>query len=257
MTQRELAQKIIDISIEAGKEILEVYKLDFDVDFKQDDSPVTVADKRAHKVIQAGLEKITPDIPIISEEGTIANYSERKSWEKCWMVDPLDGTKEFIKKNGEFTVNIAMIENHTPILSVVYTPATGEVYAAIKGEGAYKVEDGNWNKLQVKTVKKSDENLRIVCSRSHVNADTQAYIDQFNNPQQVAIGSSLKLTKIAEDLADIYPRLGPTMEWDIAAAELVLTEAGGTVVTVDGTPMRYNKEDLLNPFFIASTHIAK
>ncbi|MCL4141135.1 UNVERIFIED_CONTAM: hypothetical protein GTU68_040892 [Idotea baltica] len=254
-TTTSLLETLVDIAREAGKEILEIYadETTFDrVDFKADDSPLTLADKAAHEIIAERLGKATPDIPILSEEGKKIAYEERSEWAQFWMVDPLDGTKEFIKRNGEFTVNIALVENGAVIMGCVHVPVQNTTYYASKGEGSFIVRgDDAAEKISASTFKMDDKGLRIVCSRSHMSPEVEAYIGQFDAPEAVSMGSSLKLVMIAEGKADIYPRLAPTMEWDTAAAQIIVEEAGGTVINHEtGNPVNYNKENLLNPHFI-------
>ena len=233
-------------ALSAGAEIIKIYESgDFSIESKADNSPLTLADKASHLAIVKGLEET--GIPILSEEGKSISYEERKDWEYFWMIDPLDGTKEFIKKNGEFTVNIALIREGRPVLGVVYTPVLEDMFVAIKGEGAYK----NDQRIQVNTFNQSDKNLKVVASRSHLNEETQQFLDQLDEPEIVSKGSSLKLLMVAEGAADLYPRYAPTMEWDTAAAQIVVEEAGGKVLIKDSKdPVRYNKEDLLNPYFL-------
>lgn len=236
---------------EAAKEILLVYNSgDFQAEAKGDSSPLTLADKKAHEKISSILKPA--GFPILSEEGKTIPYDVRKNWEYFWMVDPLDGTKEFIKRNGEFTVNIALIHNGTPILGVVGIPVTGEIFYAAKGEGV-------WNKKGDYTVpvsKKSPadlsaQGLRVVASRSHMSDETQSFIDGLADPKLVSKGSSLKFLLLVQDHADVYPRFAPTMEWDTAAAHAIVNEAGLKVWKQDLTSeLVYNKPDLLNPWFI-------
>ncbi len=239
---KEVDEAILSIyaQFEAGEEV-----------HKDDMSPLTKADMISNQIICNFLRKATPDITIISEENKAISYEERKNKEWLWMVDPLDGTKEFIKKNGDFTVNVALLQNGSPVASVVSVPALGEHYYAIKGKGAHKKYQGRLSSLKCSSFSLSDSGLRIVASRSHRNEETENYISQYSEPNLVFVGSSLKIIRVAEGVADIYPRLGPTMEWDIAAAEIILTEAGGSLLQTSGDPLEYNKEDLLNPHFIA------
>ena len=242
------------IAREAGAVILDIYHAaeGIEIDRKADDSPLTQADRAANTVICKALVRDVHPYPIISEENKAIPYTERRNFDRVWMVDPLDGTKEFIKRNGEFTVNIALLEAGRPVLGVVYTPVTDELFWAVEGEGAFRQVKGKTERLSAATYTESDKGLRLVCSRSHLNEATQAFVDDYTEPELVSKGSSLKFLLIAADQADIYPRLAPTMEWDTAAAQIILTEAGGEVVRAeDGTPLRYNKENLLNPHFIA------
>jgi 3'(2'), 5'-bisphosphate nucleotidase len=254
-TTTSLLQTLIDISKEAGQEILRIYADEslFDrVDFKADDSPLTLADKAAHNAIEARLKEVTPEIPILSEEGRNIPYEERSQWARFWMVDPLDGTKEFIKRNGEFTVNIALIENGSVIMGCVHVPVLATTYYGAKGEGAFVIREGEEvQKIEAADLDMKASGLRIVASRSHMSAEVEQYVEQFDSPEIVSMGSSLKLVLVAEGKADVYPRLAPTMEWDTAAAQIIVEEAGGTVINHEtGTPVVYNKENLLNPHFV-------
>lgn len=238
----------------AGEAIMEIYEReDRGIEAKADESPLTLADTRSNTVICQYLEDKFPHIPIISEENKSIPYNTRQGYTRCWLVDPLDGTKEFIKRNGEFTVNIALLEDGKPILGVVYVPVQDIMYWAVSGHGAYKAgPNGHPTQMQCPEFSMDDTGLRVVCSRSHLNEETQAFIDGLTNPEAVSRGSSLKFMLLAEGQAELYPRLAPTMEWDTAAAHCVLEEAGGEVINRDtGKPLTYNKENLLNPFFIA------
>lgn len=250
----ELIKSILPIAQSAGDKIMEIYadESSFNVEAKADDSPLTRADKEANDIICDGLEKLKVSYPIISEENKTLPYADRKDYTYCWMVDPLDGTKEFIKRNGEFTVNIALIHKGQSVGGVVYAPVLDEMYYATKGSGAHRVKAGKTEKLAATYYHSEEKALSIVCSRSHLNESTQAFIDDYDNPLKVAKGSSLKFLILASGEAQVYPRLAPTMEWDTAAAHIILEEAGGTIVKAeDGQPLQYNKEDLLNPFFVA------
>ncbi len=247
-------ERLIPIAIEAGHQILEIYKTDFDIEIKGDNSPLTLADKKSNAVIIEALKDSYPDIPIISEENKLIAFIERKNWEYCWMVDPLDGTKEFIKKNGEFTVNIALIHKGVPIAGIVHVPAKDVTYYAQKGKGAFKIQEGNTYSIEMSPLADGGT-LKIVGSRSHGTPELEAYVEKmrarFSAVEFVATGSSLKFCIIAEGGADVYPRLGPTMEWDTAAGQIVAMEAGAIVhVFEEDTPLLYNKENLLNPYFI-------
>jgi len=261
MTQKEIkyyVEHILDIAYEAGKAILKIYESeDLGIETKGDDSPLTKADQAANVIICDGLAKLTPDIPIISEENKEIPFAERKDAAYIWMVDPLDGTKEFIKRNGEFTVNIALIHNQKSIAGIVYAPVPDLMYYAIKDEGAYLIDHNEVISLSTKSYHRSDSQLRVVCSRSHLNDGTKSFVDKFNNPELIAKGSSLKFLIIAEGGAELYPRLAPTMEWDTAAAHIILTESGGSMYQPDGSPVFYNKENLLNPYFIATANERK
>jgi 3'(2'), 5'-bisphosphate nucleotidase len=244
-------QDIVAIAKEAGNAIMQVYKQDFEVEYKQDSSPLTLADKKANDIIEDGLNQLSVNFPILSEEGKEVLYEDRKHWEYFWLVDPLDGTKEFVKKNGEFTVNITLIYKDTPVLGVVYAPALDVCYWAKQDEGAFK--DGK--KLPLKT---SDQRniYKIVASRSHMSDETQAFIDAIDTDKEkelISIGSSLKICLVAEGEADIYPRLGPTMEWDTGAAHAIVNNAGRNLQKYKNSKYskhRYNKENLLNQGFV-------
>ncbi len=234
----------------AGKTILDIYETgDFSVEVKADDSPLTIADKAAHTKIISFLEKTK--IPILSEEGREIPFAERKNREYFWMIDPLDGTKEFIKKNGEFTVNIALIHNLNVVLGVVYPPVLDELYYAIENRGAYKINMSEEIKLTTTKKNLTESGVKVVVSRSHMSKETAQYLQQLNEPEIVPKGSSLKFLLVASGEADVYPRFGSTMEWDTAAAHIVVTEAGGSVMLKDHkTSLSYNKKNFLNPNFI-------
>ncbi len=240
-----------EASLAAGEEILKIYNSeDFGVEMKGDNSPLTLADQAAHKVIVSQLK--ATDLPILSEEGRDIPYSERKDWDYFWMVDPLDGTKEFIKRNGEFTVNIALIHHNKPIMGVVYAPVLNWLYWGNEEEGAWKInEDKKLIKLQRA---ESEEIQTIVASRSHMSAETKEFIDQYPGAEVISMGSSLKLMLVAEGKAQVYPRFAPTMEWDTAAAHGVINSLQGEVNEYpDGSEaLKYNKENLLNPWFICT-----
>jgi 3'(2'), 5'-bisphosphate nucleotidase len=246
----EMIEPIVALSVEAGSAILEVYASDFDVQSKSDASPLTKADLAAHRIIVAGLGKLTPDVPIISEESGLPEYEERATWSQYWLVDPLDGTKEFVNRNGEFTVNIALIDDGRPVLGVVRVPVQGKTYIGCRGIGAeQRDDDGHATRLTV--AEKSASPVRVVGSRSHRGSSLDSFLDKLGDTSLVAMGSSLKFCTIAAGGADIYPRLGPTSEWDTAAAQAVVEQAGGRVLELDGKPLAYNqKADILNPFFV-------
>jgi 3'(2'), 5'-bisphosphate nucleotidase len=248
---RTLLQTAIKAAEAACKDILEVYNSgDFQSEAKGDNSPLTLADKKAHNTISKILK--STNLPILSEEGKTILYDERKNWEYFWMVDPLDGTKEFIKRNGEFTVNIALIYKSTPVLGVVSVPVTGETYFAAAGKGAFIRKGDTELKLPIHhPVDLSKSGLRVVASRSHMNDETQSFINQLKEPSLVSKGSSLKFMLLAEGNADVYPRYAPTMEWDTAAAHAIVNEVGARVLQFGKKEeLRYNKEDLLNPYFL-------
>lgn len=255
----------IQASIEAGKAIMQIYEKDFTVDYKEDASPLTEADQAANAVIMEHL--LTTGIPVISEENKQLPYSERKDWSSCWIVDPLDGTKEFIKKNGEFTVNIALVTNGVPQFGVIYVPAVKTVYYGdIASQNSYRVvldshdvpiEDVLANAEAIRPAA-SETAMRVVGSRSHMSADTQEFVDSLKETTDkeieiVSKGSSLKFCLVAEGNADVYPRFAPTMEWDTAAGQAICNAVGVSVID-NGTKkdMVYNKENLLNPYFLVS-----
>ncbi len=247
--------EVYRIAVEAGQAILEVYESPFAVEKKEDKSPLTEADKRSNTVIQKGLQELTPGIPQLSEESKMVDYSVRKNWNHFWMIDPLDGTKEFIKRNGEFTVNIALIEQGNPVAGIVYVPATGVGYLAVVGEGAWRIDGGQMIQLLAGNTASSNT-IRVVASRSHLSAETEDFVSSLKQQGKeiefISKGSSLKLCMIAEGSADVYPRFAPTMEWDTAAAHAVVKAAGKDVVQFpEKVPLVYNKENLLNPWFIA------
>jgi 3'(2'), 5'-bisphosphate nucleotidase len=279
MNSNECHQLLISALIaakEAGKAILDVYDSEYSVETKDDRSPLTIADIRSHEIIMDHLSSIPnpqSPIPVLSEEGKDIPYSEREKWEDFWLVDPLDGTKEFIKRNGEFTVNIALIHSNRPIMGVIYIPVKNTYYFAIKDFGAYKLvnsemmsSDLSVEKLVDGAVKLPvpdlqspitgrDSQITIVGSRSHATMELEQYIEKMRDKYQevefVSAGSSLKFCLVAEGSADVYPRYAPTMEWDTAAGQIIAEEAGRTVIRVDnGEPLLYNKEDLKNPWFI-------
>ncbi len=263
----KMSKYIVDlfqICLNAGKEIMEVYNQDFDVEFKEDDSPLTLADKRAHHDIAEGLEQMDYSIPVLSEEGKEIPYEERKDWEQFWLVDPLDGTKEFIKKNGEFTVNIALIEGKYPKLGVIYAPVLDTFYFGVNGEGAYKLKDASKVTItsaedlisqSVKLPEVNDCNItNVVASRSHMSEETEAFINKLDGEVNVvSSGSSLKFCLVAEGKADYYPRYAPTMEWDTGAGQAIVEAAGGKVTRYeDDERFYYNREELLNGWFLVS-----
>jgi 3'(2'), 5'-bisphosphate nucleotidase len=276
MDYKAFMVRAIQAAIAAGNAINEVYRSDFEVAYKSDKSPLTTADQKSHEIITGALKQC--DLPILSEEGKDRPYEERKKWKRFWIVDPLDGTKEFVKRNGEFTVNIALIENSCPVLGAIFIPDRNTLYFAERNLGAYKLEDGHLSQLRgIRAGAAEDAHtllgqivsrsirlpiegprrpaLTIVGSRSHKNAELEAYVEEkrkeFGEVEFISAGSSLKICLIAEGKADIYPRLGPTMEWDTAAGQAIAESAGASVLDF-GTrkPLVYNKEDLHNPWFI-------
>jgi 3'(2'), 5'-bisphosphate nucleotidase len=262
MSLLNLLDIAVEAAIDAGAEIMKIYETDdFDVDFKSDDSPLTKADTASHKVICKYLEGT--DIPILSEEGRSIPFEERKEWNQLWIVDPIDGTKEFIKKNGEFTVNIALVENGTPIMGVIYVPAKNELYLGALDMGSYKHENieeysdlDSIIKESVKIpVKDTNRPYTVVASRSHMSKETEDYIkelgDKYGEIETISKGSSLKLCMVAEGKADAYPRFAPTMEWDTAAGQAICMHAGFDVIDWETKEtMNYNRENLLNNWFL-------
>jgi len=259
--EAQQTQALIDLARRAGDAILEIYRTDFDVEAKDDESPLTQADLAAHRIIVDGLGRLFPDIPVISEESSPPEFAVRRTWPRYWLVDPLDGTREFVNKNGEFTVNIALIEDHQAVFGVVGVPAQDIVYTGDMAAGeAIKHAGGEHTALYGRPMKDGAE-LVVVASRSHGGERLETYIDalgqRFAAVSRTPVGSSLKLCILAEGQADLYPRLGPTSEWDIAAAHAVLAAAGGAVWLTDGQPLRYNaKESFLNPEFFAAADAA-
>lgn len=260
MSNIEHLNTIIKAAVDAGNAILEVYNTNFDVETKDDKTPLTQADLRSHEVIKKALD--TTGVPVLSEEGREMSFDERKDWQKLWIVDPLDGTKEFVKRNGEFTVNIALAVQGKPVMGVIYIPVTETLYFAEESLGAYKVttpgnfdydklmEDGD--RLPLVLTKKS---FTMVGSRSHMSAETEDYMkslkDEHGKVDVISCGSSIKLCMVAEGKADVYPRFAPTMEWDTAAGHAICTAAGCVVLNNDtGKELDYNKENLLNPWFL-------
>lgn len=251
-------------SIDAGKEILDVYENSFEVEYKDDNSPLTIADKRSHRRIMQMLEET--GIPVLSEEGKALEYAERSKWGTMWIVDPLDGTKEFIKQNGEFTVNIALVEKGVPVLGVIYVPVDETLYFGSTEHGAYRVDGAahlkdldnieDWMSKGVKLPESQERPYTMVGSRSHMSDETAAYFDDVRrdhpNAEIISKGSSLKICMVAEGSADVYPRFAPTMEWDTAAGHAIAKAAGFEIYQAkeENKPLEYNKEDLLNPWFI-------
>lgn len=264
MTDQQLLQTAITAAISGSKKILEIYGKDFDVEFKKDNSPLTLADRLAHETINSQLKQT--GLPVLSEEGRHIPYELRKDWERFWMVDPLDGTKEFVKRNGEFTVNIALISRQKAVMGVILVPVSNVLYFASHPAGAFKISLEGITDTEIKNLLKiagtlplagSPDRLTVVGSRSHSSPETAAFINDLQKSQPdldfVSIGSSLKLCLVAEGRAHIYPRMGPTMEWDTAAGQAIVENAGGKVVQAgNGENVLYNKPDLLNPWFVAS-----
>lgn len=258
-------EKIASIAKEAGEAVMRIYTEDFKVSYKEDNSPLTSADLKANEIILKRLSENYPSLPTLSEESETVPYEVRKHWQYYWCIDPIDGTKEFVKKSGEFTINIALIHKNEPVLGVVYAPVLNVLYIAKKDEGAFKYIGKSKEKLEKKRV--NLKTLNIATSKSHLDTKTKKFIKELSSSyvvNQTAIGSSLKICLIAEDKMDIYPRCGKTMEWDTAAAHAILKEAGGEIYIYDEKllaknyiekdenlkNLHYNKRNLMNPFFI-------
>ncbi len=239
------------VAQEAGKRILQVYERDFGVTQKDDRSPLTEADRVSHEWIAQRLSELTPEIPVLSEESAQVEYAQRSQWRRFWLVDPLDGTKEFISRNGEFTVNIALIEGGRPVLGVVHVPVRDETFSACRGRGAF-YQRGSDAPTTIRARRFAGDHPTVVASRSHAGKETTDFLQRIGSHEITSMGSSLKLCLVAAGKADVYPRLGPTMEWDTAAAQSVVEEAGGEVVDMQRRPLTYNKPDLHNPWFIVS-----
>lgn len=263
MNFKELLKTAINASIKGGHAIMEVYASDFAVEHKDDKSPLTLADKNCNDVIEGFL--LETNIPILSEEGAKISFDERKKWEYSWLVDPLDGTKEFIKRNGEFTVNIALIHKGNPIMGVIFVPVKEELYFALDGLGSFKISINSTISSLEDLIQQSSrlpianerENYIVVGSRSHMSAETEEFFEEkkkeYGNVEVMAVGSSLKLCMVAEGKADAYPRYAPTMEWDTGAGDAICRMAGFQVTQYNtNTPVEYNKENLLNPWFLVS-----
>lgn len=242
--------EIKDMAVKAGNAILEIYAQDFEVITKDDSSPLTQADLASHCIIRDELARLTPEIPLLSEESADIPFETRARWNEYWLIDPLDGTREFVNRNGEFTVNIALIRDNEPVLGVVYVPVTGVTYSGITSSGAWRSDaDGTTETIRVRIP--CAEPMIVVGSRSHANPALVGHLEKMGAFELVSMGSSLKFCLVAEGKADFYPRLGPTSEWDTAAAHAVVLAAGGKIVTLDGEPLRYNlKESFLNPEFL-------
>ena len=247
-----LLEPVRAIARAAGTAILEVYNRDVAVAHTDDRSPLTEADRAAHDLIAERLAALEPSLPLLSEEGSSVAYATRRGWRRYWLVDPLDGTKEFIKRNGEFTVNIALIDRGRAVLGVVLAPALGLEYSASASGGAFRRRSSNGALEPIRVARPAAEPPRVVCSRSHAGEELAAYLERLGPHVQKPMGSAIKICLVAEGTADVYPRLGPTSEWDTAAAQAILECAGGSMIDLDGRPVTYNsKEGLLNPSFLA------
>ena len=252
--------KILEIARQAGNAIIKVFTYNnFGIEYKKDDSPLTIADKKSNEVILNNLRELYPEIPILSEEEKDIPYDKRKNWRYFWLVDPLYGTKDFIKRNDEFTVNIALVHKNKPVFGVVYAPVLDIIYYALEGEGSFKQNKKmDLQKLPIDMkdgFAKNNNKITVVASRSHTSVETNEYInrikEKYSNVEVTSIGSSLKLCMVAEGKADVYPRFGPTMEWDTAASQVIVEQSGGRVINAKTKEiLRYNKKNLLNPWFI-------
>ena len=252
----ELAAALTSIAARAGDAIMQIYDSAFTVQHKSDDSPLTLADLESQRIIIAGLNALTPGTPVLSEESAHAPWSERRTWRELWVVDPLDGTREFVKRNGEFTINIALAVDGEAVLGLVAAPALGLVYWGARGSGAFKSQGGA-PAVPIR-VSAPAAPLRVVGSRSHASADTEAYLAQLGEHRLVGTGSALKFCRVAEGSADLYPRFGPTSEWDTAAGQALLESAGGQVTRIDGRRLRYNcRESLINESFPTRSSVAR
>ena len=251
-TDEALLEQVVAIARRAGERILDIYRRDFSIEHKDDRSPLTEADMAAHRIIVEQLQALSPCLPVLSEESAAIPFEERSKWSRYWLVDPLDGTREFIKRNGEFTVNIALIDRHEPVLGVIVVPVTDVCYYASRGHGAFvQRAAAPARQIRVRPLDRGD--VVVAGSRSHAGDALLAFLDRLGSHELVSMGSSLKFCLVAEGKADVYARLGPTSEWDTAAAHCIVTEAGGRVTDTAMQPMRYNtKESLLNPHFFAS-----
>lgn len=249
---QELLPQVIDIARRAGDAIMKIYATDFEVNDKHDGSPLTIADHAANDIIEQSLAKLPLKLPLVSEESPRPDYEEHRHWQRYWLIDPLDGTKEFVNRRDEFTVNIALIDSGRPVLGVVCAPVLDLTYYAAEGVGAFKQQDDN-EPVPITTRPWQGGKATIVASRSHANTGALVqFFNQLEDYETRSMGSSLKLCLVAEGVADVYPRLGPTSEWDTAAAHCVVNVAGGQVTTLGGEPLQYNKPDILNPMFVVS-----
>jgi 3'(2'), 5'-bisphosphate nucleotidase len=253
--EQESRQAMLDdlrmIATTAGEAIMKIYHSDFAVEFKEDRSPLTGADRASHELIVSGLNALQPKLPILSEESAPEEFEDRRNWDSYWLVDPLDGTKEFVKRNGEFTVNIALIEEHRAVMGVVLAPDMDLEYAGALDLGAWKRVEGRPPE-EIHTALSQTGPVRVVCSRSHPSGALADYLQRLGPHELRPIGSSLKICLVADGQADFYPRLGLTSEWDTAAAQAILESAGGSMMNPVGQALRYNTKDgLLNPYFLA------
>jgi 3'(2'), 5'-bisphosphate nucleotidase len=245
-----LLQAVREVACLGGREALRHYGGPVEVEYKADASPLTLADKASHEAISEALRDLAPSLPVLSEESAEVDVPTRLGWQRFWLVDPVDGTKEFLKKSGEFTVNIALVEDGRPVLGIVYVPVTGLGYLAERGRGAW-VQEGDAPARSIRVRRADIERLVVVASRDHSGPEVEALLGRLRPVERTSMGSALKFCLVAEGKADFYPRLLPTMEWDTAAAQCVVEAAGGQVLDLDGRPLSYNKPDLRNPPFLA------
>ncbi len=251
----DTADDIYSLLHQAGEAIRDIYQSeDIGLEIKSDNSPVTAADYRSNRIITDGLNSIFHDIPIISEEAKVLNYDERKTWDYVWILDPLDGTKGFIHKSGEFTINLGLVQKDTVVAGFIFAPVHGEMYFAAKRLGAFQYyENKSHRRLTACSYNINQQGLKVLASRHHNNALTQEHINSLNRPKVIERGAALKFVAIADGIADYYPKMAHIMEWDTAPGQIIIEEAGGSVVQVDtGLPLKYNKPDLYNPHFVAS-----
>jgi 3'(2'), 5'-bisphosphate nucleotidase len=249
---RGLLPRVTALARDAGHAVMQVYaEVNPAVEYKRDHSPLTQADMASHDILVDGLARLTPGLPVLSEESQEIPFEERESWYSWWLVDPLDGTREFLRRNGEFTINIALMENSQPVLGVVFAPAIGKLYSAFHGGGAW-VAQGETS-TPIRTAALANGRVRVAVSRSHASSEAglEGFPELTGDCEYTVIGSSLKFCLVAEGAVDFYPRTGPTMEWDTAAAQCIVEQAGGSVTDLAGNPMQYNKPLLLNPGFLA------
>jgi 3'(2'), 5'-bisphosphate nucleotidase len=254
LVEGAIRESVIALAVAAAADILAIYEHPFDVERKTDDSPLTAADLASHRRIVEGLHRITPHIPVLSEESAAIEIATRRSWSRLWLVDPLDGTREFVKRNGEFTVNIALIEDGVATFGVIQAPVTGELWWGDLAHGAYRRDAVGEIALETRTPALPP--LRVAASRSHRDARTEAFITKMATAtgefESIGVGSSLKFCRVAEGAIDVYPRFAPTSEWDTAAGQVIVEAAGGCVLDPKGRPFRYNQRDtLLNGDFVA------
>lgn len=247
---RELSRELVEVARLAGEAVLEIYRRpDFEVAFKADASPVTAADLASQTLILERLGRIAPDVPVLSEEAAALPFAERRPWKRLFIVDPLDGTREFVNRNGEFTINIALVEEGVPILGVVFAPTLDCTWWGAAENGAFRLD--RQGPARTVEVGETGGDLRVLASRSHGGEMLEAFLGFLPRHRRISVGSSVKFCHVAEGAADFYPRLSPTQEWDTAAGDAILRAAGGQVLTLEGAPLRYNKEDLRSPFFVA------